>query len=107
VPPDGSAITKRARGEAEQGVAGDAAYGAQELRVEGKPGAELEGEGQDPLAQWSGRGQDVVGEVGRGLGHSPAKARGAEAAAFARKRHDFELGAAVAREQRGRMPQSR
>ena len=57
-------------------------YGRAEVGVIGDGEAELEGERENPLTDGH-VGQDVVHQVSGGLGHVPAGARGAEAAALA------------------------
>jgi hypothetical protein len=63
-----------------------------ERRMPGEAGAQLEGQREDELTKRDAR-QDVVDQVGRGLGHAAAEARGAEAAALARERDERTLAA--------------
>ena len=71
----------------------DAQGGIEGLAVMLKVVAQALWKRQDPLAHRQ-RGQDVVHEVGRALGHSPGIARGADAAAFAGE-GDQEIVAAL------------
>ncbi len=79
----------------EQRARDDAAHGGAQSRAGGEQEADAEGKREHPLAH--GRvGQHVVNEVRGGVGHAPAAAGGAEAAAFAGKRYEFVAQAARA-----------
>jgi hypothetical protein len=64
----------------------DREHRAAEAVIPGKPIAKLEGKAQDPLSNW-GTWKHLVDEMRRALGHPTACAARAEAAAFARERH--------------------
>ena len=64
------------------GAEEDPQDGAGDVRVVVEVGAQALGQGQHPLAHGQ-VGQDVVGEVGGHLRHTPGVARGADAAALA------------------------
>jgi hypothetical protein len=81
---------------AEQGVGEDAGDSAHEAGLVGQRGAQLKGEGQDPLAQRL-RGQDEAQEVCGGLVHPAAGAGGAESAPAAGKGHHARSPAPFAR----------
>jgi hypothetical protein len=80
---------------AEQRAREDAAHGGAHSRARGEQEADAERKRDHPLAH--GRvGQHVVDEVRGGVGHTPAAAGGAEAAAFASKRDELIAHAARA-----------
>ncbi len=65
----------------------DTQHGAAEGVIPGEEVAEAVGEAQDPLA-YGHSGQHLVHQMGGALGHAPAPAARAEAAALARERHE-------------------
>src|SRR4029450_3908120 len=72
-----------------------AKHSARELGVVRTAVAKWVWEREHPLADRH-RGEYAIGEVRRGVGHPPAAAGGAEAAALARERHEAIVTAVVA-----------
>src|SRR6059036_2601400 len=68
---------------------------AREIAIVGAGVAKRVWEREHPLADRHGR-ENAVGEERRGVGHAAPATRGAEAAAFARERHEAIVAAVVA-----------